>query len=80
MLFLREYLSHIQFNQIFSAGEPRSLVEQIRDLPVLLRHLWSYFWRGHGLNLLFRLRLCITAVMGLLYLTMPFDVLPGMDQ
>ena len=31
------------YNKRFS-GEPRSIIEHVRDLPVLLRHLRRYFW------------------------------------
>merc|ERR1712156_1063033 len=44
------------YNRLFS-GEPRSIAEHIADLPMLLRHLWRYFWSGDGIRLLFRLRI-----------------------
>ena len=58
------------------SGQPRSFVEQLRDLPVLLRHLWSFFWSPDGLSWLFRLRLITLGGMAGLYLLSPFDIVP----
>jgi len=44
------------YNRRFS-GDPRSILEHLRDLPVLLRHLWSFVWSADGLSWLFRLRI-----------------------
>ena len=58
------------------SGEPRTLLEQLRDLPVLLRHLGTYLASGEGLNLAFQLRVMILCVVWLLYLVSPVDLLP----
>ena len=63
------------YNSRYS-GEPRSLVEQLRDLPVLLRHLWTFFWSPDGLSWLFRLRILTLGGMAGLYLLSPFDIVP----
>ena len=46
------------YNRRFS-GEPRTLMEQLVDLPVLLRHLWTYLWSGEGLHFAFQLRIVL---------------------
>ena len=63
------------YNRRFS-GEPRSLMEQLLDLPVLLRHLWSYLWSGQGLHFAFQLRVVLLGIMWLIYLLSPLDLLP----
>ena len=50
--------------------------EHIRDLPVLLRHLWSFIWTGEGLTWLFRLRIYTLGAMAGVYLLSPFDIVP----
>ena len=63
------------YNRRFS-GEPRSLMEHLVDLPVLMRHLWAYFWSGQGLHFAFQLRVVLLGIMWLLYLLSPLDLLP----
>lgn len=63
------------YNRRFS-GEPRSLVEHLRDLPVLLRHLGAFIWSGEGISWLFRLRIFILGAMAVIYLLSPFDIVP----
>ena len=63
------------YNSRYS-GEPRSLSEHLRDLPVLLRHLWTFFWSPDGLSWLFRLRILTLGGMAGLYLLSPFDIVP----
>jgi len=63
------------YNRRYS-GEPRSVVEHIRDLPVLLRHLGSFIWSGEGISWLFRLRIFILGAMAGVYLLSPFDIVP----
>ena len=63
------------YNSRYS-GEPRSISEQLRDLPVLLRHLWSFIWSPDGLSWLFRLRIFTLGGMAGLYLLSPFDIVP----
>ena len=63
------------YNRRYS-GEPRSVVEQVRDLPMLLRHLVVYLFSGEGLHLAFQLRVGVLAVVWLVYLLSPLDLLP----
>lgn len=63
------------YNRLFS-GEPRSFVEHIADLPMLLRHLWRYFWSGEGIHILFRLRILMFLGMAVFYVLLPFDLIP----
>jgi len=63
------------YNRLFS-GEPRSIAEHIADLPMLLRHLWRYFWSGEGIELIFRLRIVMFLAMAVVYVLLPFDLLP----
>ena len=63
------------YNRRFS-GEPRTLMEQLVDLPVLLRHLWTYFWSGEGLHFAFQLRIVLLGIMWLVYFLSPLDLLP----
>ena len=51
------------YNRRFS-GEPRTLMEQLVDLPVLLRHLWIYLWSGEG-HFAFQLRIVLLGIMWL---------------
>ena len=64
-----------QYNRRFS-GEPRSLMEHLRDLPVLLRHLWGHFWSGEGLHFAFQLRVAVLGLIWVAYLLSPLDLLP----
>merc|ERR1712018_925567 len=69
------YDSIRSYNRLFS-GEPRSIAEHIADLPMLLRHIWRYFWSGDGIRLLFRLRIVMFLGMAVFYVLLPFDLLP----
>eukprot|EP00092_Neocalanus_flemingeri_P035788 GFUD01038968.1.p1 GENE.GFUD01038968.1~~GFUD01038968.1.p1 ORF type:complete len:249 (-),score=41.19 GFUD01038968.1:131-877(-) len=63
------------YNRRYS-GDPRSIVEQVRDLPMLLRHLVIYLFSGDGLHLAFQLRVGVLAVVWVVYLLSPLDLLP----
>jgi len=63
------------YNRRYS-GEPRSLLEQFRDLPMLLRHLVLYLFSGEGLHLAFQLRVAVLAMFWLLYFVSPLDLIP----
>ena len=52
------------------------MVEQVRDLPMLLRHLVVYLFSGEGLHLAFQLRVGVLAVVWIVYLLSPLDLLP----
>uniref|UniRef100_A0A915BXV5 E3 ubiquitin-protein ligase RNF170 n=1 Tax=Parascaris univalens TaxID=6257 RepID=A0A915BXV5_PARUN len=64
-----------EYNRRFS-GEPRPLVDYIRDLPVLLPYMLRTLLSVNGLMWMFRIRvfLCLTGV--LIYVLSPFDILP----
>lgn len=64
-----------RYNQRFS-GEPRSLVEKIRDLPSILDHFWQNFTVVNGLGMLFHGRMFLYVIMFVAYFLMPFDLLP----
>ena len=68
--------SNTKFTSYIISGEPRSIAEHIADLPMLLRHLWRYFWSGDGIRLLFRLRIVMFLGMAVFYVLLPFDLLP----
>jgi len=65
----------LQYNRRHS-GEPRSLMEQLYDLPMLLRHLLLYIFSGEGLHLAFQLRVAVLACFWLLYFVSPLDLIP----
>lgn len=64
-----------EYNRRFS-GEPRPLMDYIRDIPALLRHLMGEFFSLGGLVLMFRVRILLCAIAILLYLISPIDFLP----
>ena len=61
-----------------NSGEPRSVMEQMRDLPMLLRHLLTRLIAGVGFLLLhsFRVRISVLVAMWVLYLLSPLDPIP----
>ncbi|PSN46715.1 E3 ubiquitin-protein ligase [Blattella germanica] len=63
------------YNSRYS-GTPRSIVETIRDMPTLLRHLWNEFFSVGGLVAMFRVRICLCLVAAILYLFLPLDIIP----
>jgi len=52
------------------------LLDYLRDLPTLSRHLWNEFFSLDGLMHMFRLRLLLCFVAGLIYLISPLDIIP----
>jgi RING finger protein 170 len=64
-----------RYNDLFGGGSS-SLWQRIRDMPVLLREMWSELWSGDGGELLFRGRLVFSFFIGFLYLLTPLDVIP----
>ncbi|WAR24664.1 RN170-like protein [Mya arenaria] len=64
-----------QYNRRFS-GQPRPWMDYLRDLPTLLRHLYSEFFTVGGLLFMFRLRIVVCFLMALLYFLSPFDIIP----
>ncbi|XP_043214862.1 E3 ubiquitin-protein ligase RNF170-like [Amphibalanus amphitrite] len=64
-----------EYNRRFS-GLPRPWLEHIRDVPCLLRHLWREAVSPGGVLLLLRVRVVMCFLMALVYLVLPFDLLP----
>ena len=52
------------------------MLEQLYDLPMLLRHLLLYLFSGEGLHLAFQLRVAVLSVFWLLYFVSPLDLIP----
>ena len=65
----------LAYNRRWS-GEPRTLLEQLYDLPMLLRHLLLYLFSGEGLHLAFQLRVAVLSIFWLLYFVSPLDLIP----
>ncbi|EUB63139.1 RING finger protein [Echinococcus granulosus] len=64
------------FNRRFS-GNPVSLMDQIRDLPVLLRYCWRVMFEGEaGISCLLRLRLIVLFLFVFFYVISPLDIFP----
>lgn len=63
------------YNRMYS-GEPRSMVEHVRDLPMLLRHLVTRLFSGEGLHLAFQVRIVVLSVVWVVYLLSPVDLIP----
>ncbi|KAK7503951.1 hypothetical protein BaRGS_00004683 [Batillaria attramentaria] len=63
------------YNRRFS-GEPRPLMDYVRDLPTLLRHAMSEFFTVGGLIWMFRVRVVICFFAALLYFISPLDIIP----
>ena len=63
------------YNRRFS-GLPRPWMDYVYDLPVLLRHLASELFTFGGLAFVFRLRVFCLILGVLLYILMPFDIIP----
>lgn len=63
------------YNRRFS-GEPRPLIDYIRDLPTLLRHLWNEFFSVGGLMYMFRIRIILCFIAACMYLISPLDIIP----
>eukprot|EP00096_Caligus_rogercresseyi_P012896 TRINITY_DN5562_c0_g1_i1.p1 TRINITY_DN5562_c0_g1~~TRINITY_DN5562_c0_g1_i1.p1 ORF type:complete len:236 (+),score=8.40 TRINITY_DN5562_c0_g1_i1:298-1005(+) len=64
------------YNRSYSNG-PRSVLEHIRDFPILARRLWNMFWDyPDHTTLYFRFRVLIPNVITMIYLLSPFDIIP----
>ncbi|VDM30815.1 unnamed protein product [Hydatigera taeniaeformis] len=64
------------FNRRFS-GNPVSIIDQIRDLPVLLRYCWRIMFDGEGgISCLLRLRLIVLSLFVFFYVVSPLDIFP----
>uniref|UniRef100_A0A3P8V0V3 E3 ubiquitin-protein ligase RNF170 n=1 Tax=Cynoglossus semilaevis TaxID=244447 RepID=A0A3P8V0V3_CYNSE len=63
------------YNRRFS-GQPRSLIDRLRDVPTLLRHLFREMFSVGGLFWMFRIRILLCLVGAITYLASPLDILP----
>lgn len=63
------------YNRRFS-GQPRSLMDRLRDVPTLLRHAFREMFSMGGLFWMFRIRILLCLVGALTYLASPLDFLP----
>ncbi|CAL8276494.1 unnamed protein product [Merluccius merluccius] len=63
------------YNRRFS-GQPRSLMDRLRDVPTLLRHAFRELFSMGGLFWMFRIRILLCLVGALTYLVSPLDFLP----
>ncbi|KAM9306661.1 E3 ubiquitin-protein ligase RNF170 [Pholidichthys leucotaenia] len=63
------------YNRRFS-GQPRSLMDRLRDVPTLLRHLFREMFSVGGLFWMFRIRILLCLLGALTYLASPLDILP----
>ncbi|XP_023344930.1 E3 ubiquitin-protein ligase RNF170 [Eurytemora carolleeae] len=70
-------LEHIYAYNKRHSGEPRSILEIIRDVPTLLRHLVLRFFDGDdGINFAFQLRIIALVLFWITYLLSPLDLIP----
>ncbi|XP_015216609.2 E3 ubiquitin-protein ligase RNF170 isoform X1 [Lepisosteus oculatus] len=63
------------YNRRFS-GQPRSLMDRIRDVPTLLRHAFREMFSVGGLFWMFRIRILLCLIGALTYLASPLDFIP----
>uniref|UniRef100_A0A4W5M5C9 E3 ubiquitin-protein ligase RNF170 n=1 Tax=Hucho hucho TaxID=62062 RepID=A0A4W5M5C9_9TELE len=63
------------YNRRFS-GQPRSLMDRLRDVPTLLRHLFREMFSVGGLFWMFRIRILLCLIGALTYLISPLDFIP----
>jgi len=69
----------LQAFNTFHAGRPMSLMQFLRDMPVLLRYLWLHFRRIFFISpqlTIFALRIVFILVSNLIYLVSPLDLVP----
>uniref|UniRef100_A0A1A8MBP1 E3 ubiquitin-protein ligase RNF170 n=2 Tax=Nothobranchius TaxID=28779 RepID=A0A1A8MBP1_9TELE len=63
------------YNRRFS-GQPRSIMDRLRDVPTLLRHAFREMFSVGGLFWMFRIRILLCLVGAITYLASPLDILP----
>ncbi|XP_048874735.1 E3 ubiquitin-protein ligase RNF170 isoform X1 [Brienomyrus brachyistius] len=63
------------YNRRFS-GQPRSLMDRLRDVPTLLRHAFREMFSVGGLFWMFRIRILLCLMGALTYLVSPLDFVP----
>lgn len=67
--FVHEY--NVRFG-----NSPRTLLDYVRDCPVLLRHMFMDFFTFGGLVWMFRLRVVLCCLGAVVYLFNPLDIIP----
>ncbi|KAL4658995.1 E3 ubiquitin-protein ligase RNF170 [Arapaima gigas] len=73
---LRQILQDVNdYNRRFS-GQPRSLMDRLRDVPTLLRHAFREMFSVGGLFWMFRVRILLCLVGAVTYLASPLDFIP----
>ncbi|CAK8685547.1 unnamed protein product [Clavelina lepadiformis] len=63
------------YNRRFS-GQPRPILDYIRDLPAILRHVLRELFSVDGFLIMFRIRVFVCLILVFLYFISPFDVFP----
>ncbi|XP_072023250.1 E3 ubiquitin-protein ligase RNF170-like [Amphiura filiformis] len=63
------------YNRRFS-GDPRPIMDILRDLPTLLRHAMREFFSFSGLVWMFRLRIILCFFAAIVYFISPLDIIP----
>ncbi|XP_013857880.1 E3 ubiquitin-protein ligase RNF170 [Austrofundulus limnaeus] len=63
------------YNRRFS-GQPRSIMDRLRDVPTLLRHAFREMFSVGGLFWMFRIRILLCLIGAVTYLASPLDILP----
>ncbi|XP_051541269.1 E3 ubiquitin-protein ligase RNF170-like [Myxocyprinus asiaticus] len=58
------------------SGQPRSLLDRLRDVPTLLRHAFREMFSVGGLFWMFRIRILLCLMGALTYLASPLDFIP----
>ncbi|CAL4076298.1 unnamed protein product, partial [Meganyctiphanes norvegica] len=64
-----------QYNQMYS-DIPRSWFEQLKDLPVILRHMWAELFTWRGMEMLSKFRVIVIIIGAMVYTLIPFDIIP----
>lgn len=72
----RQLLTEIATYNRRHSGAPVPWLEQLRDLPVLLPYIISRLFSADGLNLMYRARIFIVLLFGVIYMIMPVDIIP----
>lgn len=68
--------SHVGlYNRRFS-GDPVPFLDQLRELPTFLRHLFREFFTFRGLFIMVRVRLLFCLLFVFLYVLAPLDIIP----
>lgn len=64
-----------EYNQRFSNSR-RNLIHYIKDIPLMLTHLWREATGQNGVLLFCRIQVIFAVLAGIIYLCMPYDIIP----